>query len=119
MPRVLIIDDSRFMRKIIRETLESGGFTIIDEADNGSDGVAKYMELKPDFVTMDITMGGLDGIEAVKAINEFDPKAKIIVISALNEKTIKMNENSIRASAYIMKPFEKNYLLDTVKELLS
>jgi two-component system chemotaxis response regulator CheY len=119
MPRVLIIDDSKFMRKIIKETLVSGGFTIVDEADNGSDGIAKYIELKPDFVTMDITMGGLDGIEAIKAINKFDPKAKIIIISALNEKTIKMNENSIKASAYIIKPFEKNNLLDTIKELLA
>ena len=78
----------------------------------------QYKELKPDFVTMDITMGGLDGMMAVKAIMEFDPSAKIIVISALNEKTIKMNDTSISASAFIRKPFDKDHLLDTIKHLL-
>ncbi|OHD69551.1 MAG: hypothetical protein A2W19_00645 [Spirochaetes bacterium RBG_16_49_21] len=119
MARGLIVDDSKFMRKILKETIESGGFTVVDEADNGSDGIAKYMLLKPDFVTMDITMGGLDGMEAVKAINEFDPNAKIIIISALNEKTIKMNDHTIKASAYIMKPFDKNRLVAIIRELLA
>ena len=118
MARGLIVDDSKFMRKILRETLESGGHTVVDEADNGTDGVAKYRSLKPDFVTMDITMGGLDGMLTIKAINDFDPKAKIVIISALNEKTIKMNDTSIKVSAYIMKPFEKENLLKILKGLL-
>ena len=118
MAKGLIVDDSKFMRKILRETLEGGGHTVVDEADNGTDGVAKYKTLKPDFVTMDITMGGLDGMMAVKAINAFDTKARIIIISALNEKTIKMNDNSIQASAYIKKPFEKDNLLGILNTLL-
>ncbi len=118
MARGLIVDDSKFMRKVLREALETAGYKVIDEADNGLDGVEKYKLLKPDFVTMDITMGGLDGITAVKAINEFDPKARIIIISALNERTIKMNDKAIRASAFIMKPFDKENLLTVLKALL-
>jgi two-component system, chemotaxis family, chemotaxis protein CheY len=118
MARGLIVDDSKFMRKILRETLETAGYKVVDEADNGLDGVEKYKSWKPDFVTMDITMGGLDGMTAIKAINEFDPKARIIIISALNERTIKMNDSAIRASAYIMKPFEKESLLQVLKALL-
>lgn len=115
----LIVDDSKFMRKILRESLESGNHKVLAEADNGGDGVEQYKILKPDFVTMDITMGGVDGMKAVRSILEFDPKAKIIIISALNEKTIKMNDNTISASAFIRKPFDKEQLLDTIQKLLS
>jgi two-component system, chemotaxis family, chemotaxis protein CheY len=118
MANGLIVDDSKFMRKILRESLESGNHTVIAEADNGNDGVEKYIALKPDFVTMDITMGGLDGMKAVRAIMEHDPSAKIIVISALNEKTIKMNDAKISASAFLRKPFDREHLLDTIKNLL-
>ncbi|OHD65950.1 MAG: two-component system response regulator [Spirochaetes bacterium RBG_13_51_14] len=119
MAKGLIVDDSKFMRKILRESLEGGGHTVVAEADNGSDGVSKYKSLKPDFVTMDITMGGLDGMKAVKAINEYDPGATIIIVSALNQKTIKMNDNTISASAYIQKPFDRDNLLNTIRSLLS
>jgi two-component system, chemotaxis family, chemotaxis protein CheY len=118
MANGLIVDDSKFMRKVLRESIESGGHTVIAEADNGADGVDKYKKMKPDFVTMDITMGGLDGMMAVRAISECDPKAKIIVVSALNEKTIKMNDKSIKVSAYIQKPFEREQLLSTIAGLL-
>ncbi|MBN2078300.1 MAG: response regulator [Spirochaetes bacterium] len=118
MASVLIVDDSKFMRKILRESLESGGHTVIDEADNGSDGIEKFCSLKPDFVTMDITMGGLDGMKAVKAIFEQDPMAKVLVVSALNENTIKMNDSGIKASAYITKPFDRDQLLQAIAGLL-
>jgi len=119
MAKALIVDDSKFMRKILRESLESGGHTIVAEADNGSDGINKYKQLRPDFVTMDITMGGLDGMKAVKEISAYDPQARIIIVSALNEHTIKMNDSSIKASAYITKPFDREMLLDTIKGLFS
>jgi two-component system, chemotaxis family, chemotaxis protein CheY len=119
MASCLIVDDSKFMRKILRESLESGDHTVIAEADNGGDGVEQYKIMKPDFVTMDITMGGLDGMKAVKAILEHDPAAKIIIISALNEKTIKMNDTSIQASAFLRKPFDRDHLLKTIQSLLS
>jgi two-component system, chemotaxis family, chemotaxis protein CheY len=119
MAKVLIVDDSKFMRKILRESLESGNHTVVEEVDNGNDGIVQYKLLKPDIVTMDITMGGLDGMKAIKAIQEYDPAAKIIIISALNEHTIKMNDQTINVSAYLKKPFEREHLLDTIKSLLS
>ncbi len=118
MAKGLIVDDSKFMRKILRESIESGGHSVVDEAENGADGVEKYKSYTPDFVTMDITMGGVDGMMAVRAINEYDPGAKIIIISALNEKTIKMNDNGIRASAYLQKPFEREQLLSVIAGIL-
>jgi two-component system, chemotaxis family, chemotaxis protein CheY len=119
MANGLIVDDSKFMRKILRETLEGGGHTILAEADNGSDGVEKFKSLKPDFVTMDVTMGGLDGMMAVRAINEFDPSARVIIVSALNENTIRMNDHSIKVSAFIQKPFERDQLLGAIRGLLA
>lgn len=118
MAKGLIVDDSKFMRKIIKGVLESAGHKVIAEADNGMDGIESYKKIKPDFVTMDITMGGKDGMKAVQEITEFDPKAKIIVISALNEQTIKMHDNDIKAAAYITKPFQKDLLLKTLKKVL-
>lgn len=118
MARALIVDDSKFMRKIIAETLTSGGHTIVGEADNGQDGIRLYEELKPDFVTMDITMGGKDGMRAIREIKTKFPESKIIVISALNENTIKMNDESISADLFITKPFTKEELLSVVNKIV-
>lgn len=118
MANILIVDDSKFMRKIIREAVESAGHEVISEADNGYDGIEAYKTLTPDVVTMDITMGGKDGIKAVNEIKKYDPQARIIVVSALNENTIKMNDPQMNASAYIVKPFDKQTLIDKVESLL-
>ena len=118
MAKGLIVDDSKFMRTIIRKTLESGGHEIVAEADNGADGINSFKELRPDFVTMDITMGGKDGIKAVMEIIDHDPEAKVVVVSALNENTIKMNEASINATAYITKPFSEEQLLEVIEKVL-
>ena len=118
MARCIIVDDSKFMRRIIRQALEEGGHTVIDEADNGADGVKAYKFSKPDFITMDITMGGKDGIIAVKEITDFDPNARVLVVSALNENTIRMHEKQIKAAGFLTKPFDKQELLDTVKKIL-
>ncbi len=118
MAKILIVDDSKFMRRIIRETLEEGGHKIIAEADNGFDGVECFRAYKPEVITMDITMGGKDGIKAAMEIQQIDPEAKIIVISALNEKTINVRSINIMIWAYITKPFEKKELLDAVNNIL-
>ncbi len=118
MARALIVDDSKFMRRIIRETLEEGGHEILAEAENGFDALEAYKDIKPDFVTMDITMWGKDGLKAVEEITDIDPKAKIIVISALSETTLRLNEENIKASAFLTKPFEKKDLLDIVKKII-
>ena len=118
MATALIVDDSKFMRKIIREAIESGGHEVIEEAENGTDGIKVYSEKKPDFVTMDITMGGEDGIIAANEIYKKDPEARIIVVSALNENTIKLNDKDIHVSAFITKPFKKQMLLDVISDVL-
>jgi len=119
MAKCIIVDDSKFMRKIISDTLVNGGHIVAGEADNGQDGIDLYNKIQPDFLTMDITMGGKDGINAVKEIKKKYPDSKIIVISALNENTIKMNDDKINADIFLTKPFTKEELLALVDKILS
>ena len=118
MPKAIIIEDSKFMRRVIREALEKGGHEVLGEGDDGLKALSLYKEFKPDFMTMDITMGGLSGIKAARGIKEYDAKAKIIVISALNEKTIKLQDKTIDVSAFVLKPFDAEDLLTTINKVL-
>jgi two-component system chemotaxis response regulator CheY len=118
MARAIIADDSKFMRRIIRETLEQGGHEIVAEAENGYEAVDLYKSERPDFVTMDITMWGKDGLKAVSDIVDIDPDARVIVISALNENTLRLSQSEIRAKGFLTKPFEKEQLLELVQSIL-
>lgn len=81
MAKILIIDDSRTSRKILRGILEEAGHEIVDEAVDGQDGVEKYKQTKPEITTLDITMPVMDGLEALKNIKEFDSSAKVIMVT--------------------------------------
>lgn len=118
MAKFMIVDDSKFMRGIIRDTLEGGGHTVVAEAENGSDAVTMYKEFKPDAVTMDVTMWGKDGIQALEEIIQVDPDAKIIMVSALNEQTMRQTKSRIQAKAFITKPFTKEAFLAAVAGVL-
>lgn len=118
MANILIVDDSKFMRGIIRSALEEGGHNVAAEADNGNTAVEMYKTTKPDIVTMDVTMWGKDGVEALEEILKDDPAAKIIMVSALNENTLKGLRSNIKAKAYLTKPFSKEQLLSAVNSLL-
>ena len=82
MAKILLVDDSKTSRKILKGILEESGHEIIGEAVNGEDGIAKYKELKPELTTMDITMPVLDGLEALRQIMEYDKSAKVIMVTA-------------------------------------
>ncbi|MGQ9843375.1 MAG: response regulator [Spirochaetota bacterium] len=118
MARCMIVDDSSFMRRIIKQTLQENGHEVVAEIDNGLEALEKYREIQPDVVTMDITMWGKDGLEAISEITNNYPDAKIIVISALNERTLKINEKDIKAKVFLRKPFEKKELLEAINKVL-
>ena len=100
---ILVVYYSSIMRKMIKETLKSAGHDVIGEAKNGSDAVALYTSLKPDLVTMDITMRGMDGIAAAKAILAYDAGARIIILSNLDEDKFSKEALQIGAKGYINK----------------
>jgi len=118
MINVLIVDDSKTSRKILRATLEEAGMNIIGEACDGNQAIEMYETLKPDVVTMDITMPNKDGIEAVNDIISKNREAKVIMVTAAGQKT-KMVE-AIKAGAvdFISKPFEPEVVVNTIKKVV-
>ena len=119
MKRVLIVDDASVVRLMIKKVLQKDDFEIVGEAVNGKDALAKYKELKPDIVTMDITMPEADGIQATKDIIAFDENAKIVMLSGIDQKEMLWKAIKAGAASYIVKPFENDRVLTTLNEVLN
>lgn len=117
MTRVLIVDDAAFMRMMIKDILEKNGYEVVAEANNGIKAVEMYKREKPDVVTMDITMPDMDGIEAVKAIREFDPAAKIIMCSAMGQQSMVMDAIRAGAKDFVVKPFQPDRVLEAISKI--
>ncbi len=117
MKKVLIVDDAMVMRMMLRDILEKNGFEVVGEAKDGFEGEKMYQELKPDVVTMDISMPQCDGIQSVKLIKKNDPGAKIIMISALGQKEQVLEAIKSGAKDFIVKPFEESNVLNTIKRI--
>jgi len=107
MKRVLITDDAAFMRLALRTMLEKNGFEIVGEAENGEVAVEKYKIIKPDIITLDITMPIMDGIEALKQIKAFDKDAKVMMISAMGQESIVRQSIIAGAMGFLIKPFNE------------
>lgn len=118
MAKVLIVDDSRTSRKILRNLLEETGYEIAGEAVNGDEGYIKYKELAPDLVTMDITMPVTDGIQALQLIKHFDKDAKVVMITAAGQKEKMMQALKEGAAEFITKPFEKEEVINTISKVV-
>ncbi len=117
MAKILIIDDSRTSRKILRGILEEAGHEIVDEGVDGQDGFNKYKECNPDVVTLDITMPVMDGLEALKCIREYDGKAKVIMVTAAGQQNKMVEAIKLGASEFVTKPFEKENILKLIDKL--
>lgn len=118
MAKILIVDDSIVMRKNLRTILEKAGHKIVGEAVNGKQAISLYEEVKPDVVTMDISMPIMKGVDAVKEIVIGDPNAKIIMISALNQKQMVFTALKNGAKHYIIKPIEPSNVISIINEVL-
>ena len=115
---ILIVDDAQFMRLMIRDIVSSIGYNVIAEADNGESGAQLYRELKPDLVTMDLVMPKASGIDGLKAIKAFDPKAKVIVVSAIDQRQSLMEAIQLGAVDFIVKPFEEERIINALQKAL-
>jgi two-component system chemotaxis response regulator CheY len=118
MSTVLIVDDSRTSRKILRSCLEKADYTIVGEAANGEEGYLCYRQLHPDIVTMDITMPIMDGIESLSLIKKENKDAKVVMITAAGQKEKMVEAIKRGAEEFIMKPFEETEVLETIKRVL-
>ncbi|MBC7544338.1 MAG: response regulator [Candidatus Sericytochromatia bacterium] len=119
MARVLVVDDAAFMRMMIKDILQKNGYEIAGEAANGAEAASLYQELKPDVVTMDITMPEMDGITAVKEIKKVDPRARIIMCSAMGQQAMVLDAIQAGASDFVVKPFQEDRVLDAIKKVMA
>ncbi|AKA68309.1 response regulator [Clostridium scatologenes] len=117
MKKILIVDDAMFMRVALKTMLENNGYEVVGEAEDGADAISKYSILKPDIVTMDITMPKMDGVEALSEIKKKDPNCKIVMISALGQETWVKKAIIIGAKGFIVKPFKEEHVIKTLSKL--
>lgn len=121
MAKVLIVDDALFMRKMLSDIVKKEGFEICAEAENGKDAIDKYRQFTPDVVTMDIVMpkvDEIDGIGAVKEIVRGDPKAKIIMVSAMGQHSLVVEAIQAGAKDFITKPFQPSRVIEAINRIL-
>ena len=116
--KILITDDAAFMRMMIRRILEPEGYEIV-EAVNGEDMLLKYEEHKPDVVTLDITMQKMDGLTAIKQLKSRHPESRVIMCSAMGQKVMVMDAMKSGADDFIVKPFEKEKVLESIRKVLA
>jgi two-component system chemotaxis response regulator CheY len=114
--RVLVVDDAAFMRMMVKDILSKNGYEVVGEAENGMKALEKFQELKPDLITMDITMPEMDGISAVKEIKKIDANAKIIMCSAMGQQAMVIEAIQAGARDFIVKPFQPDRVLEAVRK---
>ncbi|MEW5866182.1 MAG: response regulator [Bacillota bacterium] len=117
MPKVLIVDDAAFMRMRSRKLLEEHGY-LVEEAQDGQEAVKKYAETSPDAVLMDITMPVMDGIAALKEIKKRDPRARVIMCTAVGQQALVLEAITAGAKDYLLKPFDPDKVLASLKKLV-
>lgn len=116
MPKILIADDSLFMRKILMDILNKGGFTDIIEASNGKEVLEKIETEKPDLILLDIIMPVMDGMEVLRKIE--GQESIIAIISAVGQEEIIKEAKNLGAKSYLVKPFKEIQVLEEVKKLI-
>jgi two-component system chemotaxis response regulator CheY len=118
MARVLVVDDAAFMRKMVSDALTGGGHEIVGEAANGAEAVQRFQELRPDIMTLDITMPEKDGLAALKEIIAVDPGAKVVMCSALGQESKVLESIKLGAKDFVVKPFQVDRVLSAVEKAL-
>lgn len=117
-PKVLIVDDARLLRQMLKDLLVSDGFTIAGEARDGEEAVKLYRELKPDLVTMDVMMPRTNGVEATREILASDRNARIVMVSSVGQESLIAEAIEAGACAYVLKPFSRDDVLAATRRAL-
>ena len=115
--KILIVDDTLFMRHMLRGIVEEEGWTVVAEAANGVEAVDKYRECRPDITTMDIVMPLKSGIEALTEIIAFDMNARVVMCSALGQEGLVEESRRAGALGYILKPFEQDMVIEEIRKV--
>jgi len=116
--KVLLVDDAPIIRLKLKNILVKAGVTIVGEASNGQEAIEKYQQLRPDLLTMDIVMPVKDGIQALEEILAFDKNAKVIMVTAIDQRDSLMKAIRLGAVDYIVKPFEDARVVEAIGKAL-
>lgn len=117
MSKIMIVDDAAFMRLTIKNMLKKSMHEVVGEAENGKMAVERYSTLVPDIITMDITMPEMDGLAALKEILRLNPKAKVIMVSAMGQEAMVREAIVSGAKGFIVKPFKEEGILSAIDKL--
>jgi two-component system chemotaxis response regulator CheY len=115
---ILVVDDSGFARRTLRQILESAGHTI-DEAKDGNDALERYFLRKPDLVMLDMVMEGMGGMEVLAKMRELDPQAKVVLATADIQGSTRAEAQTAGAAGFVSKPFERDQVLSAVSTVLT
>ncbi len=119
MKRLLIVDDAMLMRRMIRDVASAAGWEVVGEAKDGREAVALYQQHHPDLVTMDVVMPEMTGLEALKAIRAIDPEARVVMVTALDQKQTIADAIQHGAIDFIVKPFDRERILSLLGKVKS
>ena len=119
MARILVVDDAAFMRKMVSDALIKGGHEVVGEAGNGVEAVARFQELRPDLMTLDITMPEKDGLTALAEIVAADPSARVVMCSALGQEAKVLEAIKLGAKDFVVKPFQPDRVIEAVGKALA
>jgi two-component system chemotaxis response regulator CheY len=119
MSKIMIVDDAAFMRAMLKQIVVRMGYEVAAEAASGEEAVQLYPIVAPDLVTMDITMPGMDGIQALKQIRKLNPAAKIIMCSAMAQQKLVIEAITSGAKDFISKPFHEDKVQEAIRKALS
>lgn len=117
--KVMVVDDTAFMRMVMRTIVEELGHEVVAEASNGAEAVNLYHSIRPDLITMDITMPEMDGVSAVKQIKTMDSSAKIVMCSAMGQRDMVLDAIRNGASDFVVKPIQKDRVSEAIKKTLA
>ena len=116
--KLMIVDDSKIVQNMIQRFLSEKNIEFAGKANNGKEALEIFSIVRPEIVTMDITMPEMDGIEAVKKIVEIDDNVRILVVSALADKATAIEALKNGAHGFLCKPFDERDLNDALYELI-
>ena len=119
MAKIMTVDDSNFMRQLIKKMLEKAGYTNIIEAESGPEALEKYKREKPDLVLLDIILGrDMSGIDTLRELKKMDPDVKVIMVTVLDQPQVEEEARGLGATHYVTKPIHEKELIDAVTENL-
>lgn len=117
--RVLVVDDTIYMRALIKDTLSKAGYEIVGEAPDGETAIDKAHELKPDLITLDNVLPDMLGLEVLKSLQKTNLECRILMVSAVAQETMKAKGIELGAAGYLVKPFSTEGLLGEAERIMS